>query len=311
MHAEGARKNGGIGFAVRTPQAVVEAQPAIRLALYDERAVPMTPQELSRLESALEGMMQHLQLTQPAEIRIRGEMRTHVGMGSGTAIRLGAIESLARINGLDLPPSDLVFHSGRGGASGIGINTYFEGGLVCDLGIPNDGKPHKPSSSGRPAALPLVLSKVRLPEWPMLLCIPRDVALKTQPEEEAFFSRTAPIPASASFSAAYVALFEIYAGAVEGDYEGFCRGVAHMQDTFWKSAERAACGPRLIEIAEYLLRNGMDCVGMSSLGPMLFCFGAAERVSEMSCKADELSCDLYPTSPQNHGRSFSLEKCAN
>ena len=75
-----------------------------------------------------------------------------------------------------------------------------------------------------------------------------------------------------------------------------------MQRTAWKRAERAEYGEPLNALAGELAGFGTDCVGMSSLGPTLFCFGDAVRLAEIARMADSLDCDVYRTLPSNAGR---------
>ena len=306
MHRRAPRRNGGIGFAIEGPEAEIRALEADQLVVYDDRPHPMPPSELDQLSLCLERFVSSHGLARRAAIRIGGDMRTHVGMGSATAIRLGAIESLALLNQARIPADRLVAASGRGGTSGAGVNTYFSGGLVCDLGRPNDGTPYAPSSQIAPTRPPLALPVVTMPSWPVLLCIPRAVAPKTQQQEIAFFERTTPLPAAASFEASYIALFELYAAAAEGDYPAFCQGVRRMQQTAWKRAEYDAYGEALPLLTAELLNAGADCVGMSSLGPMLFCLTKSSRFGVIKDRAAALGCDVYPTLPSPVGRTVTL-----
>ena len=305
MHEGAPRINGGIGFALDGPMAKIVVRDAAQLAIYDDRRRPMSPSELAQHVKLLKLFVSKHSLTRQAEFRINGEMGTHVGMGSATAIRLGTIESLALLNGWQISKDELVAASGRGGTSGIGVNTYFDGGLICDLGRTNDGQAFAPSSQVIPTRLPLTLPSVTMPSWPMLLCIPRVIVPKTQQDEIAFFERTTPLSQAASFEATYVALFEIYAAAVESNYEGFCRGIVHMQQTAWKQAERQEYGDLLRELTEQLMDVGADCVGMSSLGPMLFCFAKLERLAAITDIAAVMGCDVHRTQPSNRGRKVT------
>jgi beta-ribofuranosylaminobenzene 5'-phosphate synthase len=282
--------------------AKVNAREADLITICDARAHPMAHNEVDQLGGCIERFVVDHSLARRAAIRIDGNMRTHVGMGSATAIRLGTIEALALLNQAEIPTDRLVAASGRGGTSGIGVNTYFTCGLFCDLGRPNDGNVYMPSSQVRPTRPPLALSPVSMPLWPMLLCVPRAIAPKSQEEEIAFFQRTTPLPPHASFEATYIALFELYAAAIEKDYLAFCRGVTRMQQTIWKRAERDEYGELLRDLSERLVEAGADCVGMSSLGPMLFCFGEAARLRAIGDRAHALGCDVYSTTPANAGR---------
>ena len=297
--------NGGIGFAINEPCATIEANPASHISIDDLRTSPMSVPELQQLRSALDAFSDDLQIKKGAAISISGAMQTHVGMGSSTAIRLGALEALALVNGRSVARNALVSASGRGGTSGIGINSYFDGGLVCDLGRRRYGSSFSPSSQTK-APVPLALPSVEMPDWPILLCIPRAIRPKTQEEEIAFFARTTPLPAAASFEASYIALFELYAMAAEADFAAFCHGIERMQQTAWKHAERAEYGDGLAFISTHLRDAGAECVGMSSLGPMLFCLAELPCLSGLADVARDLDCEVHLVRPVNRGRAVSL-----
>lgn len=267
----------------------------------------MTPVEVDQLRSLLKAFCSDRGLERMAQIDIGGDMRTHFGMGSGTSLRLAAIEGVALINGLHLTKAEIISASKRGGTSGVGIYSYFEGGLICDLGRSNDGDNFSPSSAVQPDRLPLALPTVTLPEWPILLCIPRRISSKTQHEEIEFFQRTTPLSDTASFEASYLAFFGIYAAAAEGDYPAFCRSVNDIQHTAWKKAEWSEYGEPLAAICEALRVGGADCVGMSSLGPMIFCFAPHAKLRELEQIAADYHCDTIRTAPVNRGRQVSVK----
>jgi len=204
-------------------------------------------------------------------------------------------------NGNEVDRAVLVAASGRGGTSGIGVNSYFDGGLVCDIGRKGGGR-FTPSSQVGTAPPALALPSVRMPDWPILLCLPKSLQAKTQADEIDFFGRTTPLPATASYEASYIALFELYAAAVEVDFTAFCGGIERMQVSAWKRAERAEYGEALVTIANGLLDAGARCVGMSSLGPLLFCLADAEDVAHLAHVAQRLGCDTREVRPINRGR---------
>ncbi len=302
MHEGAPRMNGGIGFAVEGPVAEITVTEAEQSTIYDERSQPMALAEIAQLSERSERFISDYELKRSGKIRILGEMRTHVGMGSATAIRLGVIEAIGLLNQRQFSKECLIGASGRGGTSGVGINTYFSGGLICDLGHLGDGRSYAPSSRSTPSQIPLALPSVAMPIWPMLLCVPRFISPKNQEEEVDFFQRTTPLSATNSFEASYVALFEIYAAAVEGNYKAFCKGINQMQHTAWKQAERAEYGAPLHILSQKLFEQGADCVGMSSLGPMLFCFADYVRLKSIANFAESSNCDVFWSSPANTGR---------
>lgn len=303
MHEDAPRRNGGIGFAIEGPTASIVVRRADRFSLSDLRSRPMTADELNDLGNLLKSFATERGITQTVSVQITGEMRTHIGMGSATGIRLGALECLAILNELEVSTDVLIAASGRGGTSGVGINTYFKGGFICDLGGRNDGRAYVPSSRAMPDSPPLAMPVLGMGAWPMLLAISRSVVPKTQLEEIEFFERMTPLPKTASFEASYVAFFEIYAAVAERNYKAFCRGVNAMQKTAWKRAEREEYGKPLQILTEKMLFAGADCVGMSSLGPMLFCFVRPENLSAFTRLTEDLDCDMYQTMPRNEGRT--------
>lgn len=305
MHAEGPRRNGGVGFSLREPEAVVSATVADAFTLADKRERGLTEIEASHLQEAVENAIEADALPSNVAVRVAGRMRTHVGMGSGTAIRLAVLEALYIVNGTRRSREHLIARSFRGGTSGIGIHTYFDGGLILDVGVKSDSTAFLPSSMSRPKRVPMSLPPLPMPPWPLCLCIPKNVRPKSQDEELEFFDRVAPLDPAASFRAAYDALFGIYAAVAEADHEAFCRAVNSMQTTSWKTAEWREYGAPLQGLRESLARMDANCVGMSSLGPMLFCLGDAMTLNEIVRRQDALDCEVVLTTPSNAGREVS------
>jgi beta-ribofuranosylaminobenzene 5'-phosphate synthase len=302
MHEGGPRRNGGIGFSLQEPGAIVTGTPATKFALVDERELGFGENEATQLRATADEAVAADTLSSNVAIRISGGIRTHVGMGSGTAIRLAVLEVIYVINGRPRPREHLIARSARGGTSGIGINTYFDGGLILDLGVKSGPNGFFPSSSIRPATVPTALPRLAMPEWPMCLCLPRSIRPKSQNEELDFFKRTAPVDPAASFRAAYDALFGIYAAVADADHEAFCRAVTSIQHTTWKNAEWREYGVQLERLRDDLACLGADCVGMSSLGPMLFCLGDPTILDEVVRRQDALDCKIVRTVPDNAGR---------
>ncbi len=304
MHAAAVRKNGGIGFAVSDPKAVINIRQSKDLHVTDERRFAFSGSEIEQLEDTVKRAMVEGQLGFGADVRITGELRTHVGLGSGTALRLGILEGIYTLYGMALEQGHMIKRSRRGGTSGVGINTYFSGGLVLDLGVPQDGAPFGPSSRASLMRSPIALPALEMPEWTLCLCVPRSIRPKTQEEEVEFFARITPLSPAASFQAAYEALFGVYASVAEADYVAFCKAVAAMQQTEWKAKEWYEYGTTLKTLRVNLLSLGAHCVGMSSLGPMLFCLGDTSSLSTIARSEDALDCDVISTKADNHGRSI-------
>jgi beta-ribofuranosylaminobenzene 5'-phosphate synthase len=171
MSGEGYRFNGGIGFAISAPCAVVTFSPSKVFSLKDQRDKPFSESELTRIASCLTmGLGQFRVNKIPLSISISGPMPSHCGFGSATSIRLACLEGVFLKLNIPVERKKLIELSGRGGTSGIGINTYFRGGLVLDLG--RRGGSLSPSSALETMPQdPLTLCKVSMPLWRVGTCL--------------------------------------------------------------------------------------------------------------------------------------------
>lgn len=233
-------------------------------------------------------------------------MRTHQGLGSGTAIRLACIEGLALLSGRMISRAEIVALSHRGGTSGIGVNTYFDGGFVLDSGVQNQENEFVPSSYAQGPKKPLSLVQLSMPDWPMLLCIPNKCRPKTQEEELEFFRRTAPLSASSSYEAAYYATFGLASAILETDYDAFCAALNKMQNVEWKRAEREEHGVELRVVDEALRRSGADCVALSSLGPLVMVLASPTKMPLLLETVRAMDCWGLITTARNSGRELEL-----
>ena len=304
MHAGGRRKNGGVGFAVDAPCGTLEIVRSNRFEFEDCRVKPLKHDEIADFSAMVNAAVESRALTCNVRVRLSGRMKSHVGMGAGTGIRLAILESLLRTNGIDATADDLIRLSGRGGTSGIGINTYFTGGIVVDLGIPNDGLGFLPSSRAICKVRPISLHALPMPDWPLCMCIPRFISAKTQEEEIDFFSREAVANATDSYESAYHALFGLYASVVDKQFDTFCEAVNRLQEIGWKKQEWCNYGSPLFELASKLRGLGAKGIGMSSFGPLLYCLAEEEHLNAIFEAQEDLNCEIVRVMPHNSGREL-------
>tara|TARA_R110002051_G_scaffold74446_2_gene135493 strand:+ start:9066 stop:9998 length:933 start_codon:yes stop_codon:yes gene_type:complete len=302
MHENFMRRNGGVGFSTKGPPATLIIERAEEFCFRDERKVPFSNYEVEQLSSILSSVQKDRNLPSAISVTATGNLGTHVGLGSGTSIRLACLEGLFILNSTHAKREELVRHSRRGGTSGIGINAYFDGGLIFDLGVRNESNVFLPSSAANSDNIPSTLPPLHMPDWHLGICIPRTVSYKSQDDEISFFRRTAPINSQGSFEAAYYALFGVYAAVLESDYERFCRAISAIQNVTWKRLERSEYGNELRRIESDIGRFNVDCIGMSSLGPALFFFGSKSSLENISESELSKQHDVFVTGVNNAGR---------
>lgn len=308
MNDDGYRINGGIGFSVSEPIITCYFSKSFEVLIIDEREKKFTSDELERLKKTIYECCATHNLKTAIKCTISGNSLPHYGLGSNTAIYLSCIEAVLLLNDQSYDNKKLVDLSKRGGTSGIGINTYFDGGFVFDIGIKKHKQILNPSSiAKRNNVLPTVLNKCKSPEWKIGLCIPNLIENKSEDEEIDFFQNNCPIDKFSVQEILYESTYGIASSIIENDYITFCMAINKIQITKWKLLERSLYGNKLIEIESALKELGADCVGMSSLGPGLFFTGEKieEIISGLTMTFPSVIC--YTTTMNNQGRIISYD----
>lgn len=308
MNSGGYRINGSVGFSISDPKIVNYCEVSDIIKINDEREITFSEQENERLCKVLMEVTNSLSLKKKISYTIKGSALTHYGLGSNTSIYMSCIEALLILNEIEYSQNDMIAYSKRGGTSGIGINTYFEGGFVFDVGIKSNEESFKPSSiADRSGKVPLVMHKCRLPDWRIGVCIPKYIQNKSEQDEVDFFKSQCPIDRTSVESILYEAAYGITPSIIENDYYVFCKSINAIQSTQWKLLERSLYGERLLDLEQKIKSLGADCIGMSSLGPLLFYTGKNidsinERISN-----DIPETIVYSTSFNNIGRKISYD----
>lgn len=298
LSGAGYRMNGGVGWAIDGVAVVVRARTAKAVRVTDRRATPLGVAERDAL-AALATALSRAKGQTGADIEITGDLVPHIGLGAGTATRLAVLESCARIWGLTLPRAELVAFSGRGGTSGVGIRTYFEGGLVLDLGHRRDG-PAAPSRDRAAAGPAMSLVRVAMPRWCFGLTRPTDAQRVDIAAERAVFDRVLPLSEPEAHAALYHALYGVIGGARDDDPATFAAAIDALQLGAWKRAEWSLHGAPLVALGDGLRGRGARGVGLTSMGPTLFFLGEADPAIDPAQGA------VRWVRPRNRGRTLML-----
>ena len=305
MNADMPRINGGIGFAISSPNIKVAACASDKLYIRDNRAAGMDDSAMMRLIGALQKASELHKLESLVSLHISGDADAHYGFGTGTSVTLASLEALFLLNNFQITRDELIQLSGRGGTSGIGLHTYFDGGLVIDLGHKNYGQVPQPSSQAENNfKSPMLLARSDFPDWGVGMCIPSHIVPLSTEAEKMFFESTCPISEAEVYRTTYIALMSIFSATSEGDQEAFIEGVKAMQGCEWKQAEWSCHGQPLRDIERMLYDYGVLAVGMSSLGPSLFF--VTNNIDEVidSLRQAMLQCHFVQVLPSNHGREI-------
>ena len=304
----GYRRNGGVGFGITAPRSTLAfaCHPAVDLRAL--ASCGYLPTEIATLTERLERLMSQQQLTHGLRLAEAQLPARHTGFGSGTAVALASLESLFLLNDLSVSPEFLRAHCGRGGASGIGLSSYFKGGFIFDAGRRFNPAPIVGSdSTDEVDERPLEIARIDMADWPMGVLVPPGVSAISLEQEQVFFSRRLPLPAADVFEITYHALFGTLTAVQSCDYDAFCVSINALQSCAWKRAEIDLYGEAVRTCAAYLASIGCDAVAMSSIGPALI-FWARDFDAAFAAAARQYgSSAVFRTCPDNTGRILSYD----
>lgn len=297
------RSNGGAGFAIQGYDTKISAFPSDNVKLSISETVVQGSslrEKVNDLENYLSKLCK-LKKFKPVEIVVQDIPPRNSGFGTGTSLELSCIESIFLLNGIDYTSTDVVIASRRGGTSGVGVHTYFEGGFVIDLG-------HKPQERFLPSSLgrfserpPVKLGRWQLPDWKIGIFLRESEKLIShQSDEIEFFKKCSNLSLSEMSAVCFYFMFGLVPGLLEEDIEKFSSAINSIQETTWKRLELEQYGSAIFSLRSEILKNGALAVGMSSMGPLLYLLVDSSIENVMS----SLPVGVEITQPDNIGRKI-------
>ena len=255
LSLEGIRVDGGIGLMLDRPGIALTGR------LGSETHESLLP--------ALRLVEQGLGLAAPRGygVSLAGDYLQHVGLGSGTQIRLGLAALLLALNERKVEISELAPMVGRGGTSGIGSWGFWTGGYVVDAGHDRrHKKSFQPSALVDAPTMPPLVSTGPFP-WTPIIAIGSGLKKIYGHVEELLFQQHTPIPRSETL-AGYEALYGgMLPSILERDFEGFCTHLDVYSATGFKKRELEIQGAAGRQCISTMRDAGLRGVTMSSWGP--------------------------------------------
>lgn len=258
------RRNGGIGFAINGMDVCIKASISKKLNIVlSSSSDHMDERTISSATKLLKDASKKYSLNKSVEICVKKFPPQHSGFGSGTSFKLACLESLFLLNDIKLDKQELCQISSRGGTSGIGVNTYFDGGLVFDVG--RKAGTLLPSNSCVGFELPLVMKKITMPEWEFGVYKSSKVTPLNYEQEIEFFKDNCRIENSDIYKLTHEIVFKLLPSLIDGNIDEFSESIKEIQDSTWKKSEWRAFD-QYYEYIESVLGADSHCFGLSSLG---------------------------------------------
>lgn len=277
MHgAYSGRVDGGVGFPLTGPRVSL----SLKKRLDDSLLVQFSEEGKDGAEfrpqliDCLKRLQQEKKLG-GVTLTFLEAMPLHAGFGAKTQTLLAATCGYSQLYDLQLEPQELARHVKRGGTSGIGVASFFQGGLIIDAGhrFSDKGNSFKPSSFSHQISPPPLVGRYKMPEWPVLIALPGNRKQIHGELEQALFQEVCPVPLADVQSCAHIILCMMIPAVAEKDLPTFCVSINRLQELRWKSFEIDAQSKEVRGLMNYLRSIGLAGVGMSSWGAAVFALG--------------------------------------
>ncbi len=260
------RVDGGIGLAVSSPAWVIEATrgeseiKGVRLPLEHQNAIGWALQRLYPI------------IGSDVQVVVHQAVPPHAGLGAKTSLLLGLGRAVTALADCELSAFELASLLGRGGTSGVGINTFAKGGFVWDIGHRYPSVKHRfgPSSEVLSAIPPKALLCTPI-DWLSVVHFRFAESGLSGPAEVSMFRESCPTPVNDTVEAVLCTALQIVPALLERDGAALQAGIARLQDVGLKRVEWQAQSPATTGFRGYWKKAGMpESVGLSSAGPTLF-----------------------------------------
>jgi beta-ribofuranosylaminobenzene 5'-phosphate synthase len=304
------RIDGGVGITLKKPCLKIKAENS-------ENGVEV---EFSRSCRNIDGLfddynskIENSTLKTKKALKIEGDFKftvesafpPHSGLGSGTQLSLAVSKLISSMNGHDLKALDLAKIVGRGGTSGIGVESFENGGFIVDGGHKSHEKEGFLPSSASDATPPPILARYDFPEdWKIILVIPNVERGVSGADEIDAFKTYCPIPLVEVEKLSHLMLMKLMPSVLESDIDTFGAAVNKIQDIGFKRIENKLQNPYIAELMNNLRIAGAAGVGMSSFGPTIFAVtdtNEQDIVSAADDALDGIGGEIIGTSAQNKG----------
>ncbi len=242
-------------------------------------------------------------------IELRRSAPSHTGLGSGTQLGLAVAAGLALLSGearqVTVDPLALAARVGRGSRSAIGLNGFFQGGLLVE-----GGKRTLDQIS------PLICRQPFPAEWRFLLSRPKSGAGLSGESECQGFTRLGPMPTATTERLCRVLLMELLPALREQDFIAFSAALEDFGQTegsyFAPVQGDVIAAPRMRELAAWLRTRHLHGTAQSSWGPMIFTVLPNPKSAEQLChelQADGAwaDCEFQIAAPLNQPAQLRFE----
>ena len=304
------RIDGGVGITLEKPCLNLEAESldkGIEVGFSEscKHVDGLIEDYTFKIKSSAIKVMDALKIDSGFNFFVDSAYPPHSGLGSGTQLSLAVAKLVSMMNHHDLNALDLAKIVGRGGTSGIGVESFENGGFIMDGGHKTIEKPDFLPSSASPATPPPIIVRYDFPvDWKIVLVIPNVERGVSGAREVDAFQNYCPIPLDEVEKLSHLLLMKLMPAVVESDLESFGTAINNIQDIGFKRIENQLQNPCISRIMKELRSAGAAGVGMSSFGPTIYAVTDTDERDILSAANDalkDIGGDIISTRAQNMG----------
>jgi beta-ribofuranosylaminobenzene 5'-phosphate synthase len=300
FNKNGYRKYGGAGFCFTNPCFEFKAAESKDFKIEYKYSNRVTT-NFERISILLNQISKQKIAHKKLHFKFEGSYPQNSGFGTGTNLTLACIETLLQFNQIPYTKEELISLSGRGKTSGVGIQTYFHGSYIMDIGVKNNDNIFLPSNNNYNKETSRAFLKAEMPDWPFIVCIPKKLSPLSITQEREFFQTKTPFKEDEVSKILYEVVFGLSASILDRDFESFCKALNTIQKTKWKNLERGNYFGEIEKIEKDIMLYGAKAIAMSSLGPSLIIFSDDVKSLYLRLSQDNRFI-LHKATPYNSGR---------
>jgi len=270
------RIDGGVGITLKNPCLKLEAESAhngieVGFSKSSQLISDYVHDYTIKIENSAIKIKNKLEIEGGFKFTVETAFPPHSGLGSGTQLSLAVAKLISTMNDQDLTALDLAKIVGRGGTSGIGVESFENGGFIIDGGHKCNEKEGFLPSSASCASPPPIIARYDFPEdWRIILVIPEVERGVSGAKEVNAFQTYCPIPLGEVEKLSHLMLMKLMPSVLESDLDTFGEAVNKIQNIGFKRIENKLQNPYIAKIMNELMVAGAAGVGMSSFGPTLY-----------------------------------------
>lgn len=307
------RIDGGVGLTIEKPSLKIEAERSdsgidVEFSNASTAVSGLVEDYTTKIKNSAAKSMDALKIDEGFKFKVDATFPPHSGLGSGTQLSLAVAKLVTSMNGKDFTAYKLAKIVGRGGTSGIGTESFENGGFIIDGGHTSVEKPSFLPSSASQATPPPIIVRYNFPEdWKIILTIPNVERGVSGNEEVNAFQNYCPIQLSEVERLSHLILMKLMPAVVEADLDSFGSAVNRIQDIGFKKIENQLQNPYIGKIMDVLRNSGAAGVGMSSFGPTIYAFTDTNEkhiVNEANRAIDEVGGEVICTRAKNKGANI-------